>query len=233
MAGVVTEKLTEVIKFVHEHDLDPIGFQIYLVGREEGNISEMESGEPGVEFRMANRFIKNLDILTNIDPVKPIIVTLKTCGGDVNEGMAIYDAIMAAPNPVTMVNYTHARSMSSIILQAANKRIMMPNSYFMFHEGDVETGGTVKQFRSYADFTKKTFDIAMYSIYADRMKHTPGSLVEKWNESRIHKWLKEQIDSKEDVYLTADETVQWGFADEVFSSWDTIYDYTRQQRNIK
>jgi len=223
----------EAIKFVHENDLDPIGFQIYLVGREDLGMAEMETGEPGVEFKMANRFIKNLDILNNIDPDRPILISLKTCGGDVIEGMAIYDAIVSTSNPVTIVSYTHARSMSGIILQAANKRILMQNSYFMFHEGDQEAGGTTKQVKSYTEFFAKQFDPAMCSIYVDRMKHTPGSNVSTWKEDRIHKWLKEQMDEKEDVYLSAHEAVQWGFADEVFSSWDTIFDYTTQQKGIK
>jgi len=41
------------------------------------------------------------------------------------------------------------------------------------------------------------------------------------------------MDKKEDVYLTAVEAVNLGFADEIFSSWDTIYDYTDQQLGIK
>lgn len=225
--------LHESIKHVHEFDLDPIGFQIYLVGREEPSIDEMEMGEPGVEFRMANRFIKNIDILTNLNPQKPVLISMKSCGGDVHEGMAIYDAIMAAPNPVTIVSYTHARSMTSIILQAANKRILMPNSYFMYHEGDSSFDGTTKQFRTYAEFSKKMLDGSMCNIYAERMKHTPGSKVATWKEERIIKYLREEMDKKEDVYLTANEAVQYGFADEVFSSWDTIYDYTEQQLGIK
>lgn len=223
----------ESIKFIHEFDLDPLGFQIYLVGREDGDLDKMEMGEPGVEFKMANRFIKNLDILSTIDPKRPILITLKTCGGDVFEGMAMYDAMIACPNPITMVNYTHARSMSSIILQAANKRIMMPNSYFMFHEGDQSFQGTSKQTKSYTEFVAKHFDEPMCSLYADRMKHTPGSKVHTWKEDRIHKWLQEQMNEKEDVYLSANDAVLWGFADEVFSDWDTVFDYTPQQKGIK
>jgi len=223
----------ESIKFVHDYDFDPVGFQIYLVGREEPGLSEMEMGEPGVEYRQATRFIKNLDILTNIDPARAILVSMKSCGGDVHEGMAIYDAIMAAPNPVTIVSYTHARSMTSIILQAANKRILMPSSYFMFHAGDYSFEGTTKQFHTYAEFSKKTFDDTMCSLYAERMKYTVGSKMATWKEERIIKWLHDEMDKKEDVYLTAVEAVNLGFADEIFSSWDTIYDYTDQQLGIK
>ena len=39
--------------------------------------------------------------------------------------------------------------MSSYILQAGDERILLPNSYFMFHDGEMWTGGTVKQAKSY------------------------------------------------------------------------------------
>ena len=42
--------------------------------------------------------------------------------------MAIFDAIKICRSHVTILVYGQAESMSSIILQAADKRIMMPNS---------------------------------------------------------------------------------------------------------
>lgn len=218
------------LKFIHEFDLDADNFQIYLIGIEDHPLEEFQ--EPGVEFRLANRFMKNLDILTSIDEERPVLISMKTCGGDVTEGMAIYDAIIAAPNPITVVNYTHARSMSSIILQAANKRIMMPNSYFLFHEGEMSIAGTMKQVNSGVGFDKHTMSV-MLSIYSERMKTTPGSKVESWSIKRIQEWLQEQMDKKEDVYMTAQEAVSWGFADEIFSDWSTVLDYTPAQKKFK
>ncbi len=106
---------------MHDRGIDTRNFVIYLQGIEDppNDVSE----EPGVEYRMANRFIKNLDILTGISAERPITISMKTGGGDWVEGMAIFDAVLATPNPVSIVSYTHARSMSSMILQAATKRI--------------------------------------------------------------------------------------------------------------
>jgi len=224
-------ELFENLKAIHELDIDPVGFQIYLFGREDVH-EEMEMGEPGIEYKLANRFIKNLDFLSTVDSSRPILITMKSCGGVVHEGMAIYDAIMAAPNPVTIVNYTHARSMTSIILQAANKRIMMPTSSFMYHQGDVLVQGTIKQVSSAMRFDEK-FEETMLGIYIERIKSRPESLAYGWPEKKIRAWLKGEMDKKEDVYLTANEAVQWGFADEVFCDWDTVFDYTPEQKNIK
>lgn len=218
------------LKFIHDFDLDADNFQIYLTGIEDHPMDDY--AEPGVEYRLANRFIKNLDMLTSIDEKRPILISMKTCGGDVVEGMAIYDAIMSAPNPTTIVNYTHARSMSSIILQAANKRIMMPNSYFLFHEGDMSISGTMKHVKSGVTFDQLSNN-TMLSIYSERMKTTPDSKVKDWTIPRIQKWIQEQMDKKEDVYLTAQDSVSWGFADEIFSDWSTVLDYTPYQKKLK
>jgi len=139
----------EVIESLHDYSLDPKNREIYLVGEQEAKIPD-DDQEPGVEFLMANRFIKNLRFLSLANE-NPILVHSKTCGGYWEEGMAIYDAIKACPCYVTILNYTHARSMSSIIFQAADNRVMMPNSYFLFHLGSTEFGGTERAFFSYAE----------------------------------------------------------------------------------
>jgi len=224
-------KKYETLDFIHGEDIDPEHNQIYLFGREEAS-EVMENGEPGVEYRMANRFIKNLHYLSGRDAKKPILIHMKTCGGYVEEGMAIYDAILSVPNPISIINYTHARSMSSIILQAANKRIMMPNSYFMFHEGDQAVSGTFKQVNSIVDFGKR-FSDTMTTIYAERMKHTPKASMRTWTMARIKDWLVHEMDRKEDVHLTASETIAIGLADEIFVDYESVFAYTKQQLSIK
>jgi ATP-dependent protease ClpP protease subunit len=189
--------------------------------------------EPGVEYRMANRLIKNLDVLQGLDEEKPIVISMKTCGGDWVEGMAMHDAILANPCPITIINYSHARSMSSIILQAANKRIMMGHSYFMIHEGTDGFEGTTKSFRSYAEFGKVAIE-QMLDIYVDALQRSDGAMRKgRWSRKRARQWLVDQMNLKEEVYLTATQAVRLGFADEVFAGWGTVTDYTDTQRARK
>jgi len=224
--SVVEQSERHRITDIHEYGVDTKNFVIYLQGVEEG---AMEDGdEPGVEYRMANRFIKNLDILTGQDDKFPIIISMKTCGGEVEEGMAMYDAIKAAPNPIVIVNYTHARSMSSIILQAANKRVMMPHSSFMVHMGDEAFFGTVKQVRTNLEWGKK-FDADMFNAYVEAVKRSSHGKMYNWSRIKIEKWLREQMDAKEDVFFTAIEAIEYGFADEVFSTWESVTDFTPEQ----
>ncbi len=223
-------KQDDPLYYVLENDIDLISNHIYLFGIEGytyGGGSDATT-EPGVEFVMANRFIRNINMCMRRNPEIPLVIHMKTCGGDWVEGMAIYDAIRSFPWPVTILNYSHARSMSSLIFQAGNKRVMMPNSYFMIHDGTNGLEGTVKQVRSAIKFEKKVADKTMMDIYVKAMKQS-GTMANK-TTTYIKKWLRSRMDREEDVYLTAKETVDLGFADEIFNAdWSMLTEYTPEQ----
>lgn len=236
-----THKKDKIIKFpvddpiyqIHEYDINVKCNEIYLFGRESGfatNLGEIE--DPGVEYGLANRFIRNIDILArNTD--EPILVRMKIKGGDWEEGMAIYDAIKACPNPVIILNYTWARSMSSLIFCAATKRVMMPHSKFMYHDGKTGKDGTHKQFMTFVAQEKASKKIMM-DIYVDilwREKKTKYK-----SKSDIRRMLQREIDKKEDVFYTAQEAVDIGFADEIFGqkgiyNWKKLLETTDEQRS--
>lgn len=209
---------------IHTYDVDLTSNHIYLMGVDRGyDIAGGGSGEPGIEFLIANRFIKNIGMCFRANEGKPIVIHQKTCGGYWEEGMAIYDAIKSCPSKVTILNYTHARSMSSLIFQAADKRVMMPNSHFMFHDGEYFIEGTYKKAVSSIEFDKK-HEITMINIYAERMQEKGKFKGEPL--TKIKKWLRDQMDKKEDVYLTAEETVKLGLADEIFNyDWSSLTKY--------
>lgn len=215
-------KSDDTINTLHEYDLDLASNHIYLMGVDRGyDITGLD--EPGIEYVISKRFIKNINLCMRANPGKPIVIHLKTCGGLWEEGMAIYDAIKACPSQVTILNYTHARSMSSIIFQAADKRVMMPHSHFMFHDGTYGIEGTVKQVRTAVEFDRKN-DITMLNIYAEKMNEK-GEFAGK-GITKIKKWLREQMDKKEDVFLSAEKTVELGLADEIFDNdWSKLIEY--------
>ncbi len=212
-------KSEDLISHLHLFDIDLISNHIYLTGVDRGyDISGIE--EAGVEHVMASRFIKNINICMRTNPDKPIVVHMKSCGGDWNEGMAIYDAIKTCPSRVVILNYTHARSMTSLIFQAADKRVMMPHSHFMFHDGDYAVAGTVKQVKSNIEFDK-TNEYEMLNIYAEKMNEK-GSMAGH-GLIKIKGWLRKQMDKKEDVFLTAKEAVKLGLADAIFNNdWSKL-----------
>lgn len=208
---------------IHEYGVDYLANEIYLVGNPE--YIGVEEGEGGVEYSMASTFIKNLNILMRKSD-HPILIHMKTCGGYWEEGMAIYDAIKTCPNQVTILNYTHARSMSSLIFSAADKRVMMPHSTFMFHQGTYATDGTTKTVITELEELKRSGEL-MLDIYVDVLK-SKGSMSKK-SKKVIRGWLVNQMDKKEDVYLNAKEAVSLGFADSIFDGTQWLEELTNYE----
>lgn len=222
----VNSAIHESIKAIHDWNIDVRQFSIHLTGEPIDYIDSDDFEEPGVEYKMSARLLKNLQILADLDPARPILIHMKTRGGDWNEGMAMYDVIHNASNPVVILNYTHARSMSSIIFQAARRRVMMPHSHFMFHDGTLVLGGTFRGVMTNAKWQEKTH-LAMLDIYANRMKER-GRFA-KLPKTEIKAMLEKQMEKKEDVFLTAHETVTWGLADSIFDgNWQRLTKYLKR-----
>ena len=225
-------KTDDAVFRAHEYDVDVESNHIYLMGYDSRAVGEASTlTEPGVDYTMANKFIRNLNICMRANPDKPILIHMKTCGGYWEEGLAIRTAILTCPSPITILSYTWARSMSSMIFLAANKRVLMPDSWFMFHTGTMEMSGTVKQFETEMD-REKVLITRMIDFYVEALKEQ-GSM-SRWSRARIRAWLKTQMDRKEDVFLDAEQSVTLGFADEIFDGdWARLMKYTTRQKKRK
>ena len=213
LAGRITDERYNHLYCLHELQIDPRAREIYLTG--EPGIEGQELDEPGVEYRMATRFIKNLRTL-QLESNEPILIHMKTCGGDESEGFAVYDAIRFCPCHVTILSYTHARSMSSIILQAADHRVLMPNSYFLIHWGTALLQGEFQAVMSQAAFDRRRED-RFLNVYLDQMeKSTIFSPAHRSREG-LESFLRDEMGRQVDLILIPDEAIKWNLADEVFA----------------
>jgi ATP-dependent protease ClpP protease subunit len=173
--------------------------------------------DPGVEYRMTASFYKNIRILDCINK-EPIIIHMFSDGGEWDAGMAIFDAISLCQSYVTIIAYGQASSMSSIILQAADKRVMMPNSHFMAHYGSVSCGGDHLSAHNYAKVDKKNTE-TMIDIYTDgcvKGKYFKEHYTEV-TEEKVRNYLKRKLKDG-DWYLDPNEAVYYGFADAVLET---------------
>lgn len=191
---------------INRDDVDKLyDYDLYIPSRTiyMGSVeSDMENGESGVEAVMAERVIKALHLLDQKN--EPITIIMNNPGGDWFHGMAIYDAIKACQSHITIKVYGMAMSMGGVILQAADKRIMMPNSRFMMHYGYMGFDGHSKTFDKWADENKR-INREMEQIFLDKMQEI--------NPSFTLKQLQDLLDH--DTIYTSQETVAAGLADEV------------------
>ena len=203
MAKVVRAEF-DVIYNTHEHCIGCDSREIFLHGWE-GAVDE----EPGVDWRMASTIIKNLSILNNSGRGN-ILIHQNTIGGEWADGMAIYDAILMSKAKTTMLCYGHSRSMSSITLQAANKRVLMPHCYFMVHDGSMFVEDTVRGVLTAAEEAKRDIE-TMMDTYTRRCKCSRA-------------YIKKKIGAKQDWYMSAEEAVAHGFADGILGTkgYETI-----------
>lgn len=202
----------ELISQVHNYDLNPYNREIYL----HSHYSSAHDEESGIEYRMATQFIKNLHLLERIDHDN-ILVHLQSPGGDWIHGMAMFDAIKASKSDVNILAYGEVSSMSSILFQAACKRIMMPSCEFMIHRGFLSLEGVATTVQSNAAWNKKT-DMTMLQIYASRAVDGPFFRERGMSETAAVKYIDQKIRKLGDWNLSAEEAVYYGLADGVFGT---------------
>ena len=217
MAVKKKTELEQLINDVHSHQINYHTREIYL------HSSYADDTEAGVEFRMATTFIKNLHILCAQNAELPIIVHMHSIGGSWTDGMAIFNAIRFAPNPVVIIAYAQAESMSGIILQAADYRVMTTDCEFMLHYGSIALGGSALGAKSYMDLNERNSK-RMLDIFANRAKNGTFFKERGYNEARIRAYLDRKMKDKADWYLDSDKAVYYGLADGILGSenHDTI-----------
>ena len=160
-------------------------------------------GESGVDAIMASRVIKSFTILDTLS-ADPITILLNNPGGEVNHGLAIYDVIKASKAHVTIKVIGQAMSMGSIILQAADDRIMSENASQMIHYGSLSVDSEARTAYKIAEECKR-IDKWMEKLYLDKIREKqPGFSLGK---------LKNLLTN--DTFLTARESIELGLADKI------------------
>ena len=196
-------------KRVNRDDFDKFhDYGLYLPTRTiyVGSESYYEDGnESGCDGHMAERFIKNMHILAAISG-DPIIVLANNIGGDEYHGFAMYDAIKTCPNHITVKVMGHAFSMGSIVLQAADVRLMSPTSRQMIHYGTWGCYDHAKTAQKHAQEGLKN-DKWMEKMYLSK--------IQEKNPSFTADELKGMLDH--DTYFNAQESVAMGLADGVLT----------------
>lgn len=152
-----------------------------------------EIGEWGVTAR---------DFLSDLGQVKGAIdLHLNSAGGEVFDGMAIYDTLKRRGG-ITVYVDSLAASISSVIAQAGERRIMAPNATMMIHDASSGMAGNGTELRALADLLDKTSD-NIASVYAERA----GGELADWRAAM-----------QATTWYSAAEAVDAGLADEVRSN---------------
>jgi ATP-dependent Clp protease protease subunit len=189
------------IEMMHTHKLHLPSRTIWL----EGNDTKDEE----IDHTVAMRFIKNLKIL-ELTSIEPINVILNTNGGAVEQGMAIYDAIKKSTHHVQITVVGHCESIGTIILQAADTRVLSPNCTVMFHAGAIEvTSVPPAESRALTAYSYKQgeqVDLILFEKINEKRVKDNKALMSK-------KCFRDMVTRS--TWLSAVEAVDMGLADSI------------------
>jgi ATP-dependent protease ClpP protease subunit len=103
--------------------------------------------------------------------VETIELHINSYGGDVNHGIAMYEALLESGAEITCRIYGHTASIATVIAMAAplEKRTASINAMGLIHEGRGGVYGTVKSLMSYAQWLEK-INGQIADIYAKSTK---------------------------------------------------------------
>lgn len=128
----------------------------------------------------------------------PIVVTINSSGGSVQDGVAIFNLLKAWKAEVTVDIVGWALSAASVIAMAGNKIRMAPTALMMIHAPWVDTAGNASELRSMA----QTLDLVQETLIKAYARSGQS-------ETSIRAWLAK------DTWIDAEQAISLGLADEV------------------
>lgn len=130
---------------------------------------------------------------------REIRVEINSPGGDVFDGIAIFNALRAHPARVTTRVDGLAASAASVVAQAGDSRLMMSGAQMMIHEAWGLAIGNATDMREMAELLDRQTD-NIIGIYAERSGRDRDELAAMVSD---------------ETWFTAQEAVDAGLADEV------------------
>ena len=155
------------------------------------------TGEINAESAMD--FFKQIMLLNQEDDKSPILVFINSPGGEIDNGLLIYDAIVGSKAPVYTFCSGCAYSMGAVLFACGKKRFLLPHSKLMLHQPLLggRIGGNASSIKSISDSLLETKTM-MNKLLAF---HT-GKTEEEMDEMTSY-----------DHYFSAEEAVAMGLAD--------------------
>jgi ATP-dependent Clp protease protease subunit len=157
-----------------------------------------------INDQTANLIVAQLLFLDREDPDSDIQLYIQSPGGVIYSGMAIYDTMQQVSAPVSTVAVGITASFGTVVLMSgtAGKRYVLPNATVHMHQ---PLGGAQGQASDIVIAAKETQRLKdrLYELF---VRHTgqPHERIEK--------------DLERDIYLSAQESVEYGLADAVVGS---------------
>ena len=131
-----------------------------------------------------------------------IIIKLNSNGGDVFQGIEIYNYLKDHPSNITVEVTGVAASAATFIVAGANEAVMNTGTSFMIHEASSFAWGNKAELKKTLN-ALETIDDSIISIYEAKTGQT---------KEQLNDWMAEE------KWFSAEETVKYNFANKVKES---------------
>ena len=168
-----------------------------------GVVDLMLYGDIGAWGISANQFARDLKALGDVSQIN---LHVHSPGGDVFEGMAMYNLLKNHPARVEGTVDGLAASMGSVVLMASDVIRIPENAMIMVHKPWGIQGGDADEMRRYADLLDKVED-SLVAAYTGKT----GKTVDE---------VKALLAAE--TWMTGAEAVELGFADELVGALDAF-----------
>ncbi|MDQ3756606.1 MAG: Clp protease ClpP [Actinomycetota bacterium] len=135
------------------------------------------------------------------DPGAPITVIFNSPGGNVLDGLALFDylrQLRSMGHQVTTIALGRAASMGAVLLQAGDRRVIGENAFLLVHEVSNVSTGKVSELEDGMEFTKR-LQKRLLAILSERSTLTDREIQRRW--------------ARKEWWLDAQEAVDLGLAD--------------------
>ncbi|QXE19996.1 head maturation protease, ClpP-related [Clostridium sp. 001] len=191
--------------FLIKQAAEPNTLELYIYDYVQGDSVDWWTGETIQSETSANYIKEQLeqagDNITNIN------IYINSYGGEVKEGLGIYNILKRHPAQKTVYVDGFACSIASVIAMAGDKVIMGPNTLMMIHHAAMGMFGNADELRKAANDVD-VIDKASCSSYLTKAG-------DKLDEATLNQLLDAQ------TWLNAEQCVQYGLADEIAGKEDT------------
>lgn len=141
---------------------------------------------------------KEKDLKYVAEPIKLIV---NTFGGSLYDANLLISVIEYSETPVHTYCFGKAMSAGFYIFSSGHKRFTSPLATFMYHDGSVGLHNTIEGLKANLEEQIKVRD--RYDEYMLSVTNLPKDIMDE--QKRI----------KEDWYLSADQALEYGLADEI------------------
>lgn len=147
----------------------------------------------------AKQFTEDLKVLGDVSHIN---LRIHSPGGDVFEGIAIYNLLRNHPADITVYIDGVAASMASVVAMAGDRVVMPENAMMMIHKPWGISGGNAGDMRDYADLLDKveTVLIPAYARKTGKSAQEIATMLE------------------DETWMDGKECLKHGFADELLPS---------------